>query len=313
MEIPEPVRELRPHAVFWLLEKAAGGLVIAALVAVVEYFKHHLDLASVIASLVFSIGVLVWIDRAKRPPITLRSSFLDTPSQTRPTTFSITYPEAGQFVERKEAVCGIGPIETRTIEVWIKGKDGKYYWKQGEAKPIGNNSWMLGCTFGGAEAGGQFHVFAVLGKSDIPWKSERLPDGPKAGPVLVHRQDANRTPTTLPPQQFISVCVHALSLEPSPISRGKRLKIIYLIDSSDDVADNIWLGASFEQVHSVPQDVSICLVKGRHEYERYLTIPETTPPGHYKLNADVWLGVRGDSTKSKRIARGGPVDIEVVA
>ena len=110
-----------------------------------------------------------------------------------------------------------------------------------------------------------------------------------------------------------SVCLIRLSVDEKTVCRWKILKIRYLIDSSEDVSDNIWLGASCGEINSVPQDKTISLLKGRCEYDRYLTKPASVPLGNRKLNANVWQGVRGDSTKSKIIASTEPIDITIVA
>jgi len=110
-----------------------------------------------------------------------------------------------------------------------------------------------------------------------------------------------------------SVCLIRLSVDEKTVCRGKALKIRYLIDSSEDVSDNIWLGASCGGINSVPQDKTISLLKGRCEYGRDVTIPASAPLGNRKLNANVWQGVRGDSTKSKIIASTEPIDITIVA
>jgi hypothetical protein len=106
--------------------------------------------------------------------------------------------------------------------------------------------------------------------------------------------------------------VVSLLPEPKSIYRGKTLKIIYLIESAEDVSGNLWLGASFQNAFEPRQDKSISLMKGVHEYERELTIPANAPPGTHKLQANVWCGVVGDSTKADIVAP-GEAEIVIVA
>jgi hypothetical protein len=58
-------RELRPHFIFWLLEKAVGAVVIASILATVQYLQHHLDATSIGVVFVAAVATLVWIDRRK--------------------------------------------------------------------------------------------------------------------------------------------------------------------------------------------------------------------------------------------------------
>jgi hypothetical protein len=106
---------------------------------------------------------------------------------------------------------------------------------------------------------------------------------------------------------YISVYVASLAVEPRTISRGKTLKIRYMVESSQAVNDDIWLGAAFpdknnKYFYNTAQDKPIRLLEGLHEYDRELTIPSDTPPGNYMLGASVWHGVLSDSTKATRLA-----------
>jgi hypothetical protein len=65
MELPESIRELRPHFLFWLLEKLLGGAVIAAILSALEYARSHLDFASICVVFIGSVVVLIWLDRKK--------------------------------------------------------------------------------------------------------------------------------------------------------------------------------------------------------------------------------------------------------
>ena len=55
------------------------------------------------------------------------------------------------------------------------------------------------------------------------------------------------------------------------------------------------------------------LLKGTHEYDRDLTIPADALLGNHMLGASVWHGVLADSKNSVAIAKGGRVEIVVVA
>jgi hypothetical protein len=65
VRIPDFLQELRPHLLFWILEKAFGALVIAAFLALVEQFKHHLDITTIAAVFGCSLGLMLWIDRKR--------------------------------------------------------------------------------------------------------------------------------------------------------------------------------------------------------------------------------------------------------
>ena len=62
MHTPEPIRELRPHATWRgveLIWALVEGTVVAALLAVWQYFKSHLDLLSILLIFVGSVLVLL--------------------------------------------------------------------------------------------------------------------------------------------------------------------------------------------------------------------------------------------------------------
>ncbi len=128
-----------------------------------------------------------------------------------------------------------------------------------------------------------------------------------------------RLPVPPPIIHFVFVNVSSLKVDEKTVSRGKTLKIRYEILSSEDVSDNIWLGASFpdpkrgKPVYNPSEDKRISLLKGTHAYDRNLTIPADASLGSHMLGAGVWQGVLGDSSKSVAIAKGTPVEIVVVA
>jgi hypothetical protein len=136
---------------------------------------------------------------------------------------------------------------------------------------------------------------------------------PVAGPTMV--SGAAKKPIA----HFVFVGVVSLRVDEKTISRGKTLKIRYLVNSSEDVSDGMWLGASFwddkrkKSVFNVHQDKPVSLLKGTHEYDRDLTIPADVSLGNHALQANVWRGVVGDSAKSVAIASGGRIEIAVVA
>lgn len=94
------------------------------------------------------------------------------------------------------------------------------------------------------------------------------------------------------------------------------MKVTYVIDSSESVPNNIWLGASFQDgrgklFYNTREDRPISLEKGKHSYQRDFTVASDAPPGEQMLGVNVWRGVAGDSSKSKCIARGTPVRIVI--
>jgi len=119
-------------------------------------------------------------------------------------------------------------------------------------------------------------------------------------------------------RHFVFVNVISLRVDEQTVPRGRTLKIRYEIDSSESIADDIWLGASLwdksgKFFWNTRQDKPISLLKGIHEYDRDLTIAANVPLGNHSLRANVWHGVIGDSAKSMVIAKGSPVEIVVVA
>lgn len=80
------------------------------------------------------------------------------------------------------------------------------------------------------------------------------------------------------------VSLLATSVEPSTIRRGKALKITYEIECSENVADKIWLGASFRDANNrlffnTSEDKSVSLTKGTKTYQREFTIGRDAPIG----------------------------------
>jgi hypothetical protein len=123
----------------------------------------------------------------------------------------------------------------------------------------------------------------------------------------------NRSTATL-----VSICVISLSIEPSTIRRGRTVKIRYLVESSRDVIESLWLGAAFQDknkqwIFNRAQDKPIRILKGSHEYDRDLTIPANIDPGNYTLQASVWRGDLSDSKEDNRVARGKGVPIVIEA
>lgn len=117
---------------------------------------------------------------------------------------------------------------------------------------------------------------------------------------------------------FVFVVIISVRVDDNKVSRGKTIKIRYVVNSSEDVAGDIWLGASLWDVNkkhfsNVHQDKLVSLLKGTHEYDRDLTIPADALPGKRSLGVNVWHGVVGDSTKSVVIAKGERIPIEIVA
>jgi pyrimidine deaminase RibD-like protein len=136
--------------------------------------------------------------------------------------------------------------------------------------------------------------------------------------------EMNGLPKGLRLEAFVKITVAykvdviSASVDPKTISRGKTLKIKYLVESSENASDKIWLGASFQDnktekyFFNTREDKLVSLMKGGHEYERDFTIPTDAPSGAQMLRVNVWRGVVGDSSQSKCIARGTPVEIVIV-
>jgi hypothetical protein len=137
--------------------------------------------------------------------------------------------------------------------------------------------------------------------------------------------EMNGLPKGLRLEAFVKITVaykvniSSASVDSRTTSQGRTLKIRYLIECSVNVSDKIWLGASFQDNKSgkyffnTLEDKPISLLNGKHEYERDFTIPMDAPLGTYMLRVNVWRGVVGDSSQSKCIARGTPVEIVIVA
>jgi hypothetical protein len=109
----------------------------------------------------------------------------------------------------------------------------------------------------------------------------------------------------------------ATSVEPKAVARGHRITIRYEIECSENVSRGIWLGASFldentgKFIHNTSEDKAVSLREGKQSYERFLTIPKDVSLGKHTVGTNIWRGLAGNSTKSKRIAGGPPVTIEV--
>ena len=109
----------------------------------------------------------------------------------------------------------------------------------------------------------------------------------------------------------------ATSAEPTTITRGQSLKLSYEIECSENVPQGIWLGASFRDAtdklfFNTSEDKAVSLTKGRTTYQRNFTIAKDAPLGKHMLDASVWRGVVGNSSKSKYIAGRPPIPINVI-
>lgn len=117
-----------------------------------------------------------------------------------------------------------------------------------------------------------------------------------------------------PKVTLLDVCA-----EPKAAPRGKTLKITYVIESSEAIRQNIWLGASFKDKQSgrifynTKEDKSISLTKGKGTYIRDFTIASDAPLGEQFLGTNIWRGVVGDSGKSRLVASRPPTAITVDA
>jgi hypothetical protein len=159
--------------------------------------------------------------------------------------------------------------------------------------------------------------FAGLATTQFEWFAEEVEVGglsvsnstlAKLG--IIPRQSQNN---------FVSVNVVSVSPDEKKISRGKNIKIRYVIESSEDASDKIWLGASVvtdqktgRYFSNKNQDKFISLVKGIYEYDRDLRVPPDAPLGSHTLRANVWRVITDDG-KSMIIAKGMTSEIEIVA
>jgi hypothetical protein len=157
----------------------------------------------------------------------------------------------------------------------------------------------------------QREKFTVRAGKECAIKMDKLGAAPAGAPIEKPKEASKITP-------FIYTNVISLSVDEKTVSRGKNIKIRYVIESSEDASDKIWLGASVltdkktgEYFSNTDQDKYISLVKGRHEYDRDLRIPMNAPPGVHLLRANLWHVIT--EGKSMIIARGTPIEIEIVA
>jgi aminopeptidase N len=105
------------------------------------------------------------------------------------------------------------------------------------------------------------------------------------------------------------------SVTTKTFARGTSLTISYEIECSDNVSNEIWLGASFRDADgtlfsNTGEDKAVSITKGKSTYERKFTIPRDAPSGQHSLNVSLWRGIVGSSEKSKWIA-GMPIEIKI--
>jgi aminopeptidase N len=105
------------------------------------------------------------------------------------------------------------------------------------------------------------------------------------------------------------------SATPLTVARGSSLTIVYEIECSDNVSNEIWLGASFcnannRLFYNTSEDKAVSITKGRSAYERKFTIARDAPPGEQRLDAGLWRGTVGSSQSSKWIA-GTSIEIKI--
>lgn len=223
----------------------------------------------------------------------------------------IESPAEGQvFGKREIQVRGSVTIPRARIELRVF--DGGRWYHNGYWNAQGR-SWTGTCWLGDKDSIEGTYTIVAIADGDMDWKQKY---------TTLPRTGCHSNGVTVTLKRTISearladlrskIKVVSLLPEPKSIYRGKTLKIIYLIESAEDVSGNLWLGASFQNAFEPRQDKSISLMKGVHEYERELTIPANAPPGTHKLQANVWCGVVGDSTKADIVAP-GEAEIVIVA
>ncbi len=85
-------------------------------------------------------------------------------------------------------------------------------------------------------------------------------------------------------------------INPTTVSRGKRLVLRYRVSNNLNYDVPVWLGASLEAdkqyYFNGTEDADIILMRGEHTYKRFLTIDLKWSPRKYHLQAEVWYGTR---------------------
>jgi len=211
------------------------------------------------------------------------------------------------------------------------------YWPQpGPFRSIGQGIWEIDAHFGSAgEYGLQLVTADSLGSALIRYYRKITEQNRSRRDKLRDKIDVsllgsdypgiqmNGLPKGLRFEAAVKVILAAqvnlieTSAEPVTISRGKALKITYEIECSENIPNGIWLGASFRDktqrlFFNTSEDKSISLTKGRNSYDRRFTIAKDAPPGEQMLQASLWRGIVGDSSKSKWIDGRPPIPIKVV-
>lgn len=215
-------------------------------------------------------------------------------------------------------------------------KEGLYWPQPGPFRSIGRGIWEIDAHFGST---GEYSLQLVtadsLGSALIRYyrkiteqnrsRREKLRD--KIDVSLLGGDypgiEMNGPPKGLRFEAAVKVTVAAqvnlieTSAEPTTISRGKALKVTYNIECSENVPKGIWLGASFRDktqrlFFNKSEDKPISLTKGRNSYDRWFTIAKDAPLGEQMLQASLWRGIVGDSSKSKWIDGRPPIPIKVV-
>jgi pyrimidine deaminase RibD-like protein len=106
------------------------------------------------------------------------------------------------------------------------------------------------------------------------------------------------------------------SVNREAVPRGCPLALTYEIECSENVPHGIWLGASFRDktnklFFNTSEDKAVSIVKGQRTYERVFTVAKEATLGEQMLDVSVWRGMVGNSQKSKWIAGGPAIRIEV--
>lgn len=96
------------------------------------------------------------------------------------------------------------------------------------------------------------------------------------------------------------------AINPTTVSRGKRLVLRYRIKNNLNYEIPVWLGANLEanrQYHfHATEDADVVLLPGEHTYQRFLTVDREWLPRLYHLQAEVWFGIRAHPESSIPLA-----------
>jgi len=114
-KLPEPIRELRPHATWKgveLLFDVGRAAIMAALIALRQWFIHHWDILTIVIAFVVPLALLVWrdISHRHRGSDSLPQANA-VPPPAKPTLIRIDGPEFNGGLQSPSASIGIGGLD----------------------------------------------------------------------------------------------------------------------------------------------------------------------------------------------------------